>query len=161
MPAKTGRARRFTLHCAPDGARNDRRMTQTSEVVAKRGNSQRTYPKNTLIFREGEHGDEMYFVESGKVLIWKGEGVDRQIIGIIHRGDIFGEMVLFDNKPRMANATATEDTVLRVVSRDQLDKRINDLDPFMRLFVHTIITKLRGLSDLISVLNRELEELRG
>lgn len=135
-------------------------MTQSSEATTKRGNSQRACPKNTLIFREGEPGNEMYFVEAGKVLIWKGEGVDRQIIGIIQRGDIFGEMVLFDSKPRMANATATEDTTLRVVTREQLDKRINDLDPFMRLFVHTLITKLRGLSDLIGVLNRELDELR-
>lgn len=134
---------------------------QTSAASPALTRGQRHYPKNTLIFREGEPGDEMYFVEQGKVLIWKGEGVDRQIVGIIQRGDIFGEMVLFDSKPRMANATATEDTVLRIVTRDQLDKRINDLDPFMRLFVHTLITKLRGLSDLISVLNSELDDLRG
>lgn len=133
-------------------------LAATEETpIETRRKSQLSLTKGEDVFREGERGDEMYFVESGRVVIWKGEGNDRKILGTVERGQIFGEMVLLDEKPRMASASALDDVVLRVIRRENLEKRIGDLDPFMKLFVTNLVTKIRSLGEYVDVLTGELE----
>lgn len=66
-----------------------------------------------VIVREGEAGHEMYVVESGSV------EVDRQkrVVATLGAGDIFGEIALLGEVPRIASVTALEPTTLLVIDR--------------------------------------------
>jgi len=68
----------------------------------------RSYEAGEIVFEEGVIGDSAYIVEQGRV------SVDRmgRIIKILSRGDVFGEMVLFDKKPRTGTIRVLEDTHL-------------------------------------------------
>lgn len=75
----------------------------------------RTYTKNTLLFAEGEPGDELFILQKGSVKIMKIANNHEVLLAVLKPGDIFGEMALLESTVRSANAIAYEDcTVLTV-----------------------------------------------
>ena len=73
------------------------------------------FPKGTVLFEEGEHGNEMYIVHSGKVRITRFIRGRTTILTDLGPGDFFGEMAILNNKPRGATATIAQDAVLLVI----------------------------------------------
>src|SRR5436190_652613 len=72
------------------------------------------------IFAEGDPGDAMFFIRSGAVYIEKKTGADtsiRKTLGVLKAGDHFGEMALFDQKPRAVSAVASGTTRLLRLSQ--------------------------------------------
>ncbi len=84
----------------------------------------RTYPKDTMIFAEGQTGDELYILQRGQVKISKIVGDKEVLLAILKPGDIFGEMALIDSKPRSASADAYEDAVLLAVNRVNFERMV-------------------------------------
>jgi CRP-like cAMP-binding protein len=79
--------------------------------------STRKYAKGTMIFSEGEPGDELYIIQTGSVKIIKIADNNEVLLAVLKIGDIFGEMALLESKLRTACAVAYEDCVLLTVSR--------------------------------------------
>jgi CRP-like cAMP-binding protein len=77
----------------------------------------RQYAKGTLIFCEGEPGDELYIIQKGSVKIAKIMSNNEVVLAVLKPGDIFGEMAILESKPRTACAVAFEDCVLMTVNR--------------------------------------------
>lgn len=84
----------------------------------------RTYPKDTMIFSEGQPGNELYILQKGQVRISKIVDDKEVMLAILKPGDIFGEMALIDNKPRTASADAYEDAVLLAVNRANFQRMV-------------------------------------
>lgn len=84
----------------------------------------RMYPKDTMIFAEGQVGQEMYILQRGQVKISKVVGDKEVLLAILKPGDIFGEMSLIENKPRSASADAYEDAVLLAVNRANFQRMV-------------------------------------
>ena len=77
----------------------------------------RHYLKDEVIFDQGEEGQALYVVLSGKVLICRqGEPVTGRLAEL-PAGALFGELALLDGAPRVAQARAAEDCVLAALSR--------------------------------------------
>ncbi|MDR1596532.1 MAG: cyclic nucleotide-binding domain-containing protein [Treponema sp.] len=77
----------------------------------------RKYAKGTMIFSEGEPGDELYIIQTGSVKIVKIADNKEVLLAVLKIGDIFGEMALLESRLRTACAVAYEDCVLLMVSR--------------------------------------------
>ena len=77
----------------------------------------RQYPKDTMLFAEGESGPELYIIQKGSIRITKIVNDNEVLLALLKAGDIFGEMALLENKPRSASAIANEDSVLMAVNR--------------------------------------------
>ena len=73
---------------------------------------QRRYRAGETIFHEGDPGDAMHVIASGraKISIESLEG-DEAILVTLGPGEVFGELVLLDGAPRSAAAIAVEPTV--------------------------------------------------
>ncbi|MEI8095044.1 MAG: cyclic nucleotide-binding domain-containing protein [Spirochaetales bacterium] len=84
----------------------------------------RSYPKDTMIFAEGQNGQEMYIIQKGQVKISKIVGDKEVLLAILKAGDIFGEMSLIENKARSASADAYEDAVLLAVNRANFQRMV-------------------------------------
>jgi CRP-like cAMP-binding protein len=68
---------------------------------------QRSYRVGEVIFSQGDAGDALYGVVTGKVRISAGAADGREIfLNIMEAGDTFGEIALLDGGPRTASATA-------------------------------------------------------
>jgi CRP-like cAMP-binding protein len=65
--------------------------------------------RNDLLFSEGDEPDRLYVVVSGRVAI-ANRSIDgrESMISLMERGDLFGEMSLFDGLGRSAEARALE-----------------------------------------------------
>ena len=84
----------------------------------------RTYHKDTMIFAEGEPGEEIFIIKSGSVKIAKVTKDKEVLLAVLRTGDIFGEMALLESKPRGANAIAYEDCEIMAVNRTNFDHMI-------------------------------------
>ncbi|HKX62480.1 MAG TPA: ATP-binding protein [Verrucomicrobiae bacterium] len=83
----------------------------------------RAYSPGQDIFKEGDPGDGIYVVSSGKVAISaRLIGGDRRVFSEVLPSDFFGEMAVLDQLPRSANATAAEPTEVFFIPREKVVK---------------------------------------
>ena len=84
----------------------------------------RSYAKGSILFIEGDRGEAMFVIDTGRVKISKSTADGReQILHILNDGDIFAEVTLFDRGPYPATAEAVEDTkcwLLHTAAMEQL-----------------------------------------
>ena len=73
----------------------------------------RQYKINDFIFKNRAPGEGMYIIMQGSVKITIGtRNENENILAELEEGDFFGELALFDDEPRSANAIATTDSQL-------------------------------------------------
>src|SRR5260370_1292553 len=72
----------------------------------------KTVGKGNVVLTEGEIGDSLYAIVSGRVKVFIGDEDGREIIlKILGPGDFFGEMSLIDSQPRSASVSTLENSV--------------------------------------------------
>lgn len=75
-----------------------------------------------LVFAKGDAGSSMYLVLSGAVQIFlpsDDKDAPRVVLKDVRTGEYFGELSLFDDKPRSASVEATVDTTLLELTREE------------------------------------------
>ncbi|WP_461257927.1 Crp/Fnr family transcriptional regulator [Treponema sp. R80B11-R83G3] len=98
------------------------------------------YPKEHLLFAEGETGHTMYIIQDGSVKITKIVDNKEIILAVLGKGDIFGEMALLEDKPRAATAEVYEDCTLLAVNRKNFSNLIKD-QPDMVVRMATLMSE--------------------
>lgn len=104
----------------------------------------RDWPENTQLIIEGESGDAVYFILSGraKVTLYGEEG--REIVlAILKEGDMFGEMSIIDDKPRSANVEAVTPITCLIVSRAAFLEYLRTHHRVYMLFLAYLTGRLR------------------
>ena len=86
-------------------------------------NNTKLYNPGSIICREGETGDCMYEVESGKVGVYHDYGgPDEKLIAELYSNKVFGEMGLLDHAPRSATVVALEEnTTVTTITEEDFD----------------------------------------
>ena len=74
------------------------------------------FKKGTVLFQEGDEGEEMYIVQSGRVAIKKKVKEGDATLAVLEKGDFFGEMAILERQPRSASAEMLEDGDLIVIA---------------------------------------------
>ncbi|MBF0453471.1 MAG: cyclic nucleotide-binding domain-containing protein [Magnetococcales bacterium] len=78
----------------------------------------KTYEDGEIIIRQGEEADCMFVILEGKVeIIVDGESDDAFQLALLKEDEVFGELALFDDQPRIASARALG--TVRVLSVDK------------------------------------------
>lgn len=133
-----------------DEATPKKKADKTSSTMSpKSSKATRSYVAGDVIFKEDEPGDEAFAIISGEIQISIGMGDRKAIIATLGRGEIFGEMALVDDQPRMATATAIKDASLYVVPQEAFKKRLSWLSEEDRLISHIIETLVSRLRDQV------------
>lgn len=123
-----------------------------------------SYDPSELIFKEGELDNKLYFLLSGSVQVTKG---GKLITILKKRGDIFGEMSLFDTEQHLRSATvrARNAATCLIVYSSELEKlntRENSdfLVSMYRLFTHILINRLRETTENYIRLKFQFDQLK-
>ncbi|MCK6417813.1 MAG: EAL domain-containing protein [Alphaproteobacteria bacterium] len=97
-----------------------------------------------VILRQGEIGDNAYIIESGKVEIsLQHPDGTAQVVGTRGPGAMIGEMALVDAAPRTATIRALEPCTLLELSRADFARRLESVDPVVRMTAQIILTRYR------------------
>ncbi|MGF7056391.1 Crp/Fnr family transcriptional regulator [Brassicibacter mesophilus] len=111
------------------------------ENIAK----ERFYKKGALVISEGNKGEAIYIIKTGKVKIYKTSSDGREIIlDIKDAGKIFAEVTLFNGGMNPATVAAIEDSVIYCINNNDIEMLIKN-NPDMAL-------------EIIKVLNKRLQE---
>ena len=78
---------------------------------------ERHYLADEIIFDEGEEGQALYLVMSGRVLISRTMAGSREVVTELSAGAFFGDMALLDDSPRNAQTRALDNCELAVFFR--------------------------------------------
>jgi CRP-like cAMP-binding protein len=84
----------------------------------------RAYPKDSMLFAEGETGKELFIIQKGSVKIVRVVDNNEVLLAMLKAGDIFGEMALLDSKPRAAGAVAYEECNVLVINQANFELMI-------------------------------------
>jgi uncharacterized membrane protein len=102
------------------------------------------------LFRVGDSGDAMYFVESGRVRITVTDADGREVIlASLGRGDFFGEMAMLDGHGRSADAAVIEDSRLAVLTRENFLTFVSSDSRIVLEMLSAITRRLRRTDDLL------------
>jgi CRP/FNR family transcriptional regulator len=118
--------------------------SELTEVELSRGAS---------AFHEGDQGDQLYVIVSGKIKLGRTAPDGREnLLAILGPGEVFGEMALFNPAPRTATATAVSAARLAGLRHDNLRKVIQSTP-------EVSIQLLRALAQRLSKTNESLADL--
>jgi len=117
-------------------------------------------PKGTVLFRQGDPGDDMFVIAEGRVRVTLGAGLDSTQIAMLGPGEFFGELSLLMGEARTATAEAIEDCRLLVISRDVFAMLVQD---DLEIVTHMLSAQGRRLSRAnqpIEQLGRKMPRIR-
>jgi len=142
-----------------------------SPMFAKFG---KRFPAGTVLFREGDRGEEMFILQSGKVKISKKiRGVEKTL-ATLEKGEFFGEMAILNDKPRSASAETIEDSDMLVIDRKTFETLLRSNVEIAIRFIKRLADRLRETNDqmealmirdntsrLVSLLAKQVKEKKG
>ncbi|HEX7661982.1 MAG TPA: Crp/Fnr family transcriptional regulator [Pseudonocardiaceae bacterium] len=111
------------------------------------------FPRGHVIFAEGEPGDRLYILQSGKVKLGRKSPDGREnLLAIFSPADMFGELSIFDPGPRTATATTITD--VRAYSMDKLALRewITKRPEIAEQLLRVLARRLRRTNNMLAEL---------
>jgi predicted acylesterase/phospholipase RssA len=95
-------------------------------------------PAGDVLVREGDPGDSLYVVASGRLEV----SVEGEPVRILSRGDVVGELALLTTRPRTATVRAVRDSELAVIGRDAFQELLAAHPEVLAEVVELLIERL-------------------
>jgi CRP/FNR family cyclic AMP-dependent transcriptional regulator len=115
--------------------------------------ARRPYKRGQVIFHQNDPGASVHLIESGRVkVVLATEEGDELLLRVLGAGELFGELALFEQRPRSASVLTLEATVTHVLERDVF------LD-FLRAHPDIALHLCGALANLIRRLTDQVEDL--
>jgi CRP/FNR family transcriptional regulator len=103
------------------------------------------------LFDEGDAGDRLYVVLDGKIKLTRAAPDGREnLISVIGPGEMFGELSLFDPRPRTMSATAVTDVLLAGVAHDYLRTWLTGRPDVAMHLLTALARRLRRTNEVMS-----------
>ncbi|MGB9378877.1 MAG: Crp/Fnr family transcriptional regulator [Mycobacteriales bacterium] len=107
--------------------------------------------RGDVVFSEGEEGDSLYIVMSGKVKLARHAPDGREnMLAIMGPSDMFGELSIFDPGPRTATAIAVTDARLARLSASALHPWTSERPKIAEQLLRVLARRLRRTNDALS-----------
>ena len=119
-------------------------LRKIAEVI-----SEEEFSAGEVLFTEGDFGDCMYLVIEGKISIFTGKLPAIKILAGFEKGNFFGEMGLYDDKPRAASAMADQNSKVLVLRKGEFCDLISEF-PMVALGI------MKELNNRIRATNKKL-----
>jgi len=109
------------------------------------------YHDGEEIIRQGEVGDCMYVVQSGRVEVVQSGEYGEQHLAFLKAGDFFGEMAVFERERRSATVRSAGESRVLKVDKKTLLRRIGE-DPLLAVnLLQTLSHRIRDLNAAIAL----------
>jgi len=109
----------------------------------------RSFPKNTVFINEGDRGDSLFVIVTGRVKVYVSDSQGREMILDIHGpGQYVGEMAL-DGRPRSASVMTLETTACAMVTREALKDAVVANPDLAVALIEELIDRARIATDTV------------
>src|SRR3981081_2010318 len=106
--------------------------------------TEKNYAKNPVVLNEGEMGDSLYMIQSGKVKVFIGDEEGREIIlKILSPGAFFGEMSMIDKEPRSASVTTIEASTFLVLTHIAFERCVEQQPRIANIVMQCLAQRVR------------------
>ncbi len=112
----------------------------------------RHYPAGTVLFQEGDAGDEMYVIHSGRVELTRRFKDRTNVLAVLPPGEFFGEMAIVNNRPRSATATVLDDAQLLVIDSRTFEAMIRGKPEISVRMIKALAGRLEQANQQIELL---------
>ncbi|MFH0919794.1 MAG: cyclic nucleotide-binding domain-containing protein [Fibrobacterota bacterium] len=113
----------------------------TSPALSKHD---RVFHRGSLMFIEGEKGDEMFIIKTGKIKVLKQEGSKSIELATLGPGSVLGELsLLIEHMPRTATAQVVEDVTALAINRGILEETYTKIPPWLVMVIKVVVGRLR------------------
>ncbi len=103
------------------------------------GNKSREIKKNQIIYYEGDNGRGLYMIIQGKIKTIKLSNDGRELMtGMYSAGDFIGINAILGNTPYTDTSTATEDSLICLITSEQMDNVLNRYPEVARKFIQLL-----------------------
>lgn len=119
------------------------------------------YKAGERIIAAGQVERRMYIITEGEVAITLSDGAVKAVVAKLQKGDFFGEISIFSNRPRSADAHAIGDVKLAFIDDDQQLKKFLLVNPsFAAKMVHVLVERLAKTDELLLGKMNEIKRLK-
>lgn len=109
--------------------------------------------KGDSLIKEGEASASMYWVQSGSLRLFKKKGEGFIELGVVHAGEVIGELSFLDKQTRSASVEALQSCQVVEIPRGNFDKVVDGLPNWLTSLIQTLVKRLRTTNNRL----REVE----
>ncbi|MCQ6560457.1 Crp/Fnr family transcriptional regulator [Paenibacillus mendelii] len=95
-----------------------------------------------MLFEQGDAGDSMYMIESGRIELFSQTDGAMQSLAVLDPGDSLGEMALLTGEHRSATAIAASDALLYRIEQETFDTLIAEHASISAYFIRLLPQRL-------------------
>ena len=111
----------------------------------------KTVQKDEYIIREGEISGNLFWLQTGQLVVLKRKGIEEVQLGHIYAGELVGEMSFLDGEPRSASVKALTECDLIEIPRDVFDKVFIGQPTWFQGLVKTLTERLRKTNAKVKI----------
>jgi CRP-like cAMP-binding protein len=139
----------------------ERRILETTQLLGalppdalealRQQATMRTVARNEVLFRQGEPAAEMYGIASGRVAVLTRSPDGREsLVAVLDEGSLLGELPLFDDGARSADARALEESQLIVLGYEAVRAAIDAHPTMLWVIVRLLARRLRDTDESLA-----------
>jgi ATP-binding cassette subfamily B protein len=107
------------------------------------------YPRGKRILEEGDPGDKLYIIVRGEVEVRKrGPDEEERLVAMLEDGDVFGEIALLEDVPRIATIVTRTPCLMLTLGRQPFEQ-ILAATPDLRIVFEQMAAARRREAELI------------
>jgi len=139
----------------------ERRILETTQLLSslppdtletlRQQSTIRTIARNEVLFRSGDAASELFGIVTGRIAILTRSPDGREsLVAVLDQGSLFGELPLFDDGARSADARALEETDVLVVGYEAMRAAIDAHPTLLWVIVRLLARRLRNTDDSLA-----------
>jgi CRP/FNR family cyclic AMP-dependent transcriptional regulator len=111
----------------------------------------RALPKGDLLFSQGDPSNELFVISEGRIAIATRSSDGREsMVAVLEAGGLFGELGLFDDEPRSADARALTDSEVLALAYDDLRAVLQTRPEILWVIVKLLAQRLRATDEALA-----------
>jgi CRP/FNR family transcriptional regulator, cyclic AMP receptor protein len=108
-----------------------------------------SFARGDRLFSEGDDGDQLYVILEGKIKLTRTAPDGREnLLSVLGPGEMFGELSLFDPRPRTSSAVAITDARLAALGHDYLRHWLTGRPDVALHLLRALAQRLRRANDV-------------
>ena len=106
-----------------------------------------TFAPGDHLFREGDSGGDLYFIETGAVEIYRQTAGADAILAVMQEGEVIGVLTCLTRDARLASARAKTDVTCKVVRQQDVVRSMKSLPQWIKIIIKEFHIRLNVMNE--------------